>query len=377
MNEWKVGKKWNPFNSFKLLAHINTWKNIKRNDKIPPPILVTVDPSNVCNLKCVWCNAESVIQSRHNYISENTLIDIADYLQYWGVSTVCIAGGGEPLMNKYTGNFIDRLVNNGIEVGVVTNGIAIDRFIPELAKCTWVGVSVDAGDASVYKKYKGDDKFNKVIDNIKNLVKYSKITNSTLGMDRPSYGVSYKFLLYKDNIHNVYNAAKLAKEIGCTNIHYRPAGTVWSKIKTNDEINFTDGEITIFKNQIENAQNLDDETFGVYGITHKFNDKFTKCNEFENCYAIFMTAVFEPPSLKNKKDSFTLGLCCDRRGDDSLELLCNCDNVYEIENVWGSERHWDIFDNIDINDCPRCTYKPHNEIYENVILKDSMTYKFI
>ena len=33
---------------------------------------------------------------------------------------------------------------------------------------------------------------------------------------------------------------------------------------------------------------------------------------------------------------------------------------------------------IDIaNECPRCTYQPHNQIYEQVILNDSMTYKFI
>jgi len=73
-----------------------------------------------------------------------------------------------------------------------------------------------------------------------------------------------------------------------------------------------------------------------------------------------------------------MGLCCDRRGDQSLELLSNCSDINEIERVWGSKSHWHIYDKIDVKgECPRCTYQPHNQIYEQVIINDSMTYKFI
>jgi len=58
--EWNPSKRWNPFNSYKLLAHVDRWKGIKRGRAIPPPVLVTVDPTNLCNLNCVWCNAEFV-----------------------------------------------------------------------------------------------------------------------------------------------------------------------------------------------------------------------------------------------------------------------------------------------------------------------------
>lgn len=52
-------------------------------------------------------------------------------------------------------------------------------------------------------------------------------------------------------------------------------------------------------------------------------------------------------------------------------------SVREIADFWGSDRHWKIHEAIDLNDCPRCTCQPHNQIMENVILKDSMTYRFI
>jgi hypothetical protein len=92
-----------------------------------------------------------------------------------------------------------------------------------------------------------------------------------------------------------------------------------------------------------------------------------------------MTAVIMPPDGKDaSKDSFTLGLCCDRRGDSKLELGSNLIDINQINTLWGSEGHWRIHDKIKIRgECPRCTYQPHNEIYEQVILNDSMTYKFI
>ena len=378
MAEWHNNKRWNPFNSYKLLAHVEEWRNIRREGIVPAPVLVTVDPSNVCNLNCLWCNAGYIRSKSATSMSKTLLMKIADYLPVWGnrkpgVRAVCIAGGGEPLVNKDVGDFIERLVSNGIEVGVVTNGTLIDRFIEPLSKCVWVGVSVDAGFGRTYENLKGKDLFGKVVDNVRRLVQYSKENNTTLGLDRPSYGVSYKYLLYKDNIIEMKIAAQLAKEMGCKNIHFRPAGTPWDKLGS-DDIVFNEEDIQMFNNRISECMKLDDDTFGVYGITHKFNSQFEKFNDFSKCYAVFMTAVFQPGSTS---DTLNLGLCCDRRGDKKLELLCDCPDPNEIYSMWGNYYHWSIHDLIRISECPRCTYQPHNEIYENVIMKDSMTHKFI
>ena len=389
--EWNPAKKWNPFNSYKLLAHVERWRNIKRGRPIPAPILITVDPTNICNLNCIWCNAEFIRKHRNLSLSKKCLISIADFLSVWGrknfngrygVEAVCIAGGGEPLLNEHTAEFIDRLSFYGIEIGLVTNGSLIDKYIDSLSQCTWVGVSVDAGKAETFnqlKKPKQKDMFHKILENMTILIDYSKRHNAKLGAKHPSYGVSYKFLLHKKNIDEVFEATKIAKEIGCKNIHFRPAGTPWDKLGTEKEIKFSENDIKIFNEQIKMSLDLDDENFSVYGVTHKFNSQFERANYFNRCYAIFMTCVIQPPSSKKAHpDSFVFGLCCDRRGDKKLELGKNIQNVFEIEKLWGGKQHWKIFDNIHVEyECPRCTYQPHNQIYEQVILNDSMTYKFI
>jgi len=87
-----------------------------------------------------------------------------------------------------------------------------------------------------------------------------------------------------------------------------------------------------------------------------------------------MTCAIMPSTID--KDHCTVGLCCDRRGDKRPESLTN-GNINQLAELWGSKKHWDIFDKINLKDCPRCTYQPHNQIYEHVILDDSMTYRFI
>jgi MoaA/NifB/PqqE/SkfB family radical SAM enzyme len=390
--EWSAQKRWNPFNSYKLLAHVERWKRIKRGKAIPAPVTVTVDPTNVCNFNCVWCNAEFIRKHRRRSLSGNILNSIADFLPVWGsasdvyepgVKTVCVAGGGEPLLNPNTSAFIEKVAHNGVEVGVVTNGSRIDGAVDALSHCTWVGVSVDAGTAETFDSIKGLDpmqnNFGQIIDNMSILVDYSKRHQSMLGLNRPGYGVSYKYLLYKENIGEIFEAAKLAKEVGCKNIHFRPAGTPWDKIGTDEEIHFTPEEIQLFNQQMTRVLELDDANFNVYGVTHKFNEQFNTCNTFDKCYSIFMTSVIEPPADKDAdKDAFVMGLCCDRRGDTKLELLSDETDVRQIDKAWGGKRHWAIHDRINVaRECPRCTYQPHNQIYEQVILNDSMTYKFI
>lgn len=393
VKEWNSSKRWNPFNSYKLLAHVQRWKRIRRGKPIPPPVLITVDPTNLCNLNCVWCNAEFIRNERKSSLSKKILLDIADFLPKWGegvsawkpgVEAICVAGGGEPLLNPATAQFIDRVIENGIEVGVVTNGTLIEDYIDSLSQCTWVGVSVDAGTSDTYNKLKRlspqKRTFENVVNNIVKLVNYSKRYNSRLGAMHPSYGVSFKYLLYnKDNIGEIYQATKLAKDIGCKNIHFRPAGTTWDKLGSEQEISFSKEDISLFQQQIQKALELDDDNFNVYGVTHKFSSQFNRANYFSNCYAIFMTAVIEPPSINTSlKDTYVMGLCCDRRGDPKLELIKDETDIGLIQNMWGSKKHWNILDAIDVKkECPRCTYQPHNEIYEQVILNDSMTYKFI
>ena len=370
VKEWS--DKYNPFNSNKLFAQVPKWKGIVRGGDIPAPTLVTVDPINACNYGCIWCNAEYILNHNVGKIDGDTLDNIADYLPKWGVNTVCIAGGGEPLMHPNLGKFVEKLTKNGIQVGIVTNGLYIDKHIDHLSNCTWIGISMDCASQETLEKLKkaraGD--FDRTIEGIKKLTKLG----GTLGKKGQGYGVSYKFLLHPENVKEVYAAAKIAKEIGCRNFHVRPFGASWDKVGDDDVSVFSFGDIEEFKDQINQARGLENESFKVFGITHKFDGDLRKSNKFNSCHAVFMTGVFMPPTSSDGK--FDFGLCCDRRGDDKLTLR-NLNSTSEVSDFWGSEEHWKKFDSINPKYCPRCTYQPHNQIFEKAIAEDNMTIDFI
>lgn len=368
--EWT--KKYNPFNSDKLLSQVYKWKQIKRGSEIPPPTTISVDPINCCDLNCNFCNADFILKKNHNKLEKEVLDEISEFLPKWGVETICIGGGGESLLNNSVGNFISNCVKNNLGVGVVTNGTNIHNHLEGLVDCTWVGVSIDAGTRKTYFKLKGRDKFFDVLSNIESLVNKSR--NNELGKLGQGYGVSYKYLLHPNNVGEVYEATKIAKDIGCRNMHIRPVSAPWDKQK-NSPHEFKPKHIKIFKNQLEKAKKLEDDSFGVFGVTHKFGKDFKVVHNFKNCYAIFMNGVIMPPTDKTK-GKFDFGLCCDRRGDSNLTLR-NLNSMEQIKDFWGGEKHWEMFDKIKVEQCPRCTFEPHNRIYEKVIQINNMTYNFI
>jgi MoaA/NifB/PqqE/SkfB family radical SAM enzyme len=374
---WKQGKGWNPFSAEKLFAHIYRWRRIKRGSPVPSPAWVTVDPSNLCNLDCVWCNSKQIRALRSTKLYHETLIDLAEFLPKWGVEAVTIAGGGEPLLNSSTGDFIEALVRNGIQVGVITNGLLMDEFIPELSKCTWVSVSIDAGTAETHHRLKHTSNrqvFISILENISDLSNYSNKNKTTLGSKLPAYGITYKYLLHPGNIHETCKAARLAKKIGCKNICYRPAVTPQHRLGTQEEIVFSNEDIGVWDDYMKTAREMDDETFNVYEYTYRVGEGFQRDNCFDKCWAVFMSGIVQP---SDKEGAFNFGLCCDRRGDKTVDLLQDEFDVNEIHELWGRKKHWDIHDSIDHTKCPQCTHIAHNQVYEQTILNDCLTYRFI
>jgi MoaA/NifB/PqqE/SkfB family radical SAM enzyme len=282
--------------------------------------------------------------------------------------SVCIAGGGEPTLHPHLNKLIEVLNANEIKIGMVSNGTMIDQY--DLGELIWLGISVNAGRRLTYEKILGKDKFKEVIKNIKEL--NYKTQGRNLQKPGQGRGVTYKFLLTPNNIDELYESTIIAKDIGCRNIHIRPVGDPWDR-KLN--LKFSQTDISNFRKQFEKTLLLEDEIFGIFGITNKVDNNFDPENNFNKCHAMFMTMIIQPPT-DISKGNFNAGFCCDRRGDKDLTVE-NLNNLDEVKQFWGSEKHWQMQSKIQISKCPRCTFKSHNQIFEEVIQKDNMTYQFI
>lgn len=360
--EWSVRDEFNPFNTFKIMKHVDYWSRINIEDPsdifVPPPIAVTIDPANICCYSCLGCNAQKVISESKSVMSKRWMEELPEFLDKWGVKSATFAGGGEPLMSPYLNDFFEKMGNRKFELGLITNGRFIDKFIMEIALLAkWVGVSVDAGEARTYANIKNTDEknFSLVLDNIKRLAKmHSRVT--------------YKFLINKHNIDDIYTAAMIAKDLGCCAIHLRPIGLTW--YETDKKQIFTNEDVERALVAINDARQVfEDDKFRVFGVTHKFDKNWQLANCFCKCWSAFMYLVIEPNGV--------ISTCCDNRGNPAMQLATGLDSPYEILKHWGTQKHVEMFDKIDVSKCPRCTFTLHNQLYEHCIMSDTMDFNFI
>lgn len=341
--------KYNPFNGDKALKHVRYWQPIKEM-LVPPPILVSLDLCGKCNLKCTFCNAGRVKDG--TIMSRETMDRICRVLSNWRTKAVCLGGGGESSINPDMMYVVEKLNNIKIKVGLITNGVLFPRIIPR--GLDWIGVSVDAATRETYKKIKGCDRFDRVIDNI-------QLLKGAL----PKTEITFKYLLHPLNEKEVYRAIQLASEIGCNRIHIRPGSYAWFDTK-GKQFEFRERDYEDVESDVRLGKTVFEiNGFTVHAVTEKFNRMFKPKLTFDKCYAGFTTCYFAPDGK--------VGLCCDRRGDRRMML----GNVDTIEALWGSKKHFEIINRVDVKKCPRCTYSHVNQIFENVIMEDRMMCDFI
>ena len=355
MKEWN--NPYNPFNSAKILMYADKLKQCAAGE-CPVPVTVAIDPTNKCNYDCIWCNAYDIRHQKRVELSKDELLELADFIKDWGVRSTCVAGGGEPYMNKHTSDLLIRCKENGLSNSIITNGSLLTHLdINVIANtCRWVGISMDASSVETYNKVKGisnDKIFDKVLDNISEI----RGTIDSIGSD---CDIGYKFLLHPFNQHEIYNAAVLAKSVGADDFQVRPVG--WENMtlaKGKLEWNFES-----INSQLEKMFELEDDNFHVYGIRHKYANDLKKKVNFNKCRA----SSLHPAFCADGK----LYSCIDMRGKKELVI---CDYLPEIKNVlkhWNSKGHKAILNNINVNSCTKCTFAGYNEIIEKVFIQDTM-----
>lgn len=168
------------------MKHSIDYKNIE----IPIfPKMVVARFSYVCNAECPNCPftpANSDLRKQNNnYMSSELFKNIVDQIKKDGdESTILrITGGGEPMMHPKALELFEYAKLNKINMGLITNGSmfnkdAIKRIID--MGIEMIEFSVDAGDKETYDVVRKGLDFDKLIENIKNIVSYRDKQNPNI-----------------------------------------------------------------------------------------------------------------------------------------------------------------------------------------------------
>ena len=173
-----------------LMSHLPNFTR-KIQDQKHYPVMVKIDPSETCNLRCNMChfhaeNFDLGDEEAKNYyrdlsdkrnlkgtLSEPQFETILDHIEQFGVPTIDLYSNGEPLMNKAFPRFLDRLAGMGRTVNLSSNGNLLnDHAIESIidSGVSFLTFSIDAVKPETYNQIRIGGDLNRVERNIGKLL---------------------------------------------------------------------------------------------------------------------------------------------------------------------------------------------------------------
>jgi len=131
----------------KLLRHGDVLA--KWNNGQATPIYLQVAPTEFCSLRCKFCSV--VNRTKKHVFNINELIQATNAFYRLGTRAITISGGGDPLCYPKLCYYLDHLIIIGMKIGLITNGLGINRIIDKhlLNEISWIRISANVYD---YKK---------------------------------------------------------------------------------------------------------------------------------------------------------------------------------------------------------------------------------
>jgi len=210
------------YSPYKIIHNFDKLTQFKNGEQ-PNPLQVQIIPSNKCNNSCTFCAYRmkgSPSNEEFDYsdmLDYEKIVEILDDCVDMGVGACQYTGGGEVLVHPRHYDIFKETFKRNIELALVSNGMALqEKTCDLLGDASWVRISVDCSNKKTYSSMrKVDEKmFKRTIANINDLVKYKR--KNVIGVG---------FVINKNNYKEIFDAAKLFKEIGVDNFRISAAFT--------------------------------------------------------------------------------------------------------------------------------------------------------
>jgi len=207
-----------PYSNLKIFAHPQKLQSITEGHRTAP-LYVRIKPTNKCNHNCNYCHYASGQyldlqgQENRNQIPWEKMQEIITDFAEMGVKALTFSGGGEPLLYPHITEAMKLILDNHIDLSIITNGSLLRGEAAELlARAKWVRISLDAGTRETYAQIRGIslESFSKVCANLENFA----------GQKNKECELGINFVVNQENAGEIYQAGKLMHDLGVNHIKY-------------------------------------------------------------------------------------------------------------------------------------------------------------
>lgn len=185
------------------------------------PLKLTIDTTNVCQLRCPLCPTGLQVHDRPNgHASLEMLQRLLDELAH-DLFFIDFFNWGEPLLNTHLEDFI-RLASARNVICTVSTNLSLPLSDERIDRLISSGlremiVSLDGASQETYGQYRRRGNFDLVCSNMRRIAEAKR----RLGLTSPL--ISWQFLVFAFNEHEIEKAQRLAVELGADRILVRPA----------------------------------------------------------------------------------------------------------------------------------------------------------
>jgi MoaA/NifB/PqqE/SkfB family radical SAM enzyme/SAM-dependent methyltransferase len=322
-----------------------------------PPEL-EIDPTTVCNLRCVMCHNSCGLLYPEWYVDLDTIRQIRDFSLKPSICrlAVSLTGSGEFFLHPQWKEILSILSEGNCDIEILTNGTLLSK---EDIDFIWsksvkkLQFSVDAASSETYRKIRGAN-FEVVLENIR----YA--CNS---QNRKMVPMS--FVVIKENLDEMREFVQMAYSLGADGVvfqslHARPIEPVSRGSFTFDDSQHVDSQLQIQK--LEEARKLASQ-MGIFMVACQFNDydcddgwATCRLKYFDNAqsvlsrYADFTPACWIPWRGMNLDMNGFWRACCMSAVEDAKSF--GGPNA-SPEQAWNSTEMQEIRRLLLSNQCPR------------------------
>jgi len=300
-----------------------------------PSIHYQLNPTNKCNFNCPICSCSE--REKYKELNMNDINKIINVGYKYGMKSVTITGGGEPLMHPNINEIIRLFNKRNVEVGLVTNGSLLER-LSTLENITWIRISLTDYSKEQFKSI--DTTLNNFLNRLSDIVNNDKFVD---------WSFSYVIGAIPD-IHLIRKMIDFANNLDFT--HVRIVNDIFIADKLSDKMKYVEDYIK--------GLGIDDSI-----VNYQDRSKWTK--GYNPCYLSILKPVIGADGY--------IYPCCGtqyalKKPSRDYEKLMRMGHINNLEDVLSKQ--W-FFDG---SICHKCYYGNYNRVLK-VLMKGLKHKEFV
>ncbi len=356
-----MNKNVTPYSNLKIFHHQDTLNKIEKGQRCNP-LYIRIKPTNICNHNCYYCHYKNPYlkldeYQKDDYIPHDKMMEIIDDMEKMKVKAVTFSGGGEPLVYPYIEETMERVLQTGIDLSIITNGsLLTGKKAQILAKAKWVRISIDSINPENYAKIRGISG-NSMEKLLKNIEEFAKIKSKDCEL-----GVN--FVIGKENYKEIANVAATMKGLGVNHVKF---AALFSNM-TEEYHKDIKEETILTLNRL--SVDLNSDTFKIIDL---YSSDFDNYEVFKRTYSRCPIKEFVCVIGANSKVYF----CHDKA---YLKDGCVCDLKHQsFQEGWNSEAVTHKFKEFDAKKIcgQHCVYDSRNVLINSYLDMDMNHVNFI